>query len=188
MTVRHLRPAFGRTTLPQSRTAAKSVGAAALQEPVAEASALADVLTTPADPQNGPAIALAREMYLARRRRGKQLPADLFGEPTWDILLDLYVATREGRRGPTTSACIGADVPPTTALRWLRILEARGLVAREDDGRDGRRTFVYLTERGLASMDGFLHCTLAAMRRVLDTTTSTGSAHAPEGLMLHAAE
>jgi hypothetical protein len=41
----------------------------------------------------------------------------------------------------TTSAC-AANVPPTTALRWLRILEA-GLVS-EDDGRDGRRTFVCL--------------------------------------------
>jgi hypothetical protein len=53
---------------------------------------------------------------------------------------------------PTTSACIGANVPPTTALRWLRILEARGLVEREDDGRDGRRTFVCLTARGQAAM------------------------------------
>lgn len=97
--------------------------------------------------------AIAREIYAARRRRHKALPADLFGEPTWDILLDLYIAAREDRRVPTTSACIGAHVPPTTALRWLRILEARGLVEREDDGRDGRRTFVCLTFRGLAAMD-----------------------------------
>lgn len=97
--------------------------------------------------------AIARETYAMRRRRHKALPADLFGEPTWDILLDLYVAAREDRRVPTTSACIGAHVPPTTALRWLRILEARGLVEREDDGRDGRRTFVRLTHEGLRAMD-----------------------------------
>lgn len=97
--------------------------------------------------------AIARETYAMRRRRHKALPADLFGEPTWDILLDLYIAAREDRRVPTTSACIGAHVPPTTALRWLRILEARGLVEREDDGRDGRRTFVRLTWRGMDAMD-----------------------------------
>lgn len=97
--------------------------------------------------------AIARETYAMRRRRHKALPADLFGEPTWDILLDLYIAAREDRRVPTTSACIGAHVPPTTALRWLRILEARGLVEREDDGRDGRRTFVRLSDRGLGAMD-----------------------------------
>lgn len=102
------------------------------------------------------ALTLAREFYAGRRRRARYLSADLFGEPTWDILLDLYVAAREGRRVPTTSACIGAHVPPTTALRWLRILEMRALVEREEDGRDGRRTFVRLTERGLTVMAAFL--------------------------------
>lgn len=108
-------------------------------------------------------LAFAREMYAIRRRRDRHLPGDLFGEPTWDILLDLYVATREGRPVPTTSACIGANVPPTTALRWLRILEARGLVEREEDGRDGRRTFVRLSARGLAAMDDWLHVALAML-------------------------
>lgn len=102
------------------------------------------------------ALALARECYAGRRRRARFFSADLFGEPTWDILLDLYVAAREGRRVPTTSACIGAHVPPTTALRWLRILEMRGLVEREDDGRDGRRTFVRLSPRGETALMGFL--------------------------------
>jgi len=102
------------------------------------------------------ALTLAREFYSGRRRRARYLSADLFGEPTWDILLDLYVAAREGRRVPTTSACIGAHVPPTTALRWLRILEMRGLVDREEDGRDGRRTFVRLTARGHTAMESFL--------------------------------
>ena len=102
------------------------------------------------------ALTLAREFYSGRRRRARYLSADLFGEPTWDILLDLYVASRENRRVPTTSACIGAHVPPTTALRWLRILEMRGMVEREEDGRDGRRTFVKLSPRGHGVMEAFL--------------------------------
>jgi DNA-binding transcriptional ArsR family regulator len=114
-------------------------------------------------------LAFARETYAIRRRRDRHLPGDLFGEPTWDILLDLYVATREGRPVPTTSACIGANVPPTTALRWLRILEARGLVEREDDGRDGRRTFVRLSARGLAAMDNWLHVALATLDHAVGT-------------------
>ncbi|WP_421848432.1 winged helix DNA-binding protein [Novosphingobium sp.] len=108
-------------------------------------------------------LAFARETYAIRRRRDRHLPGDLFGEPTWDILLDLYVATRENRSVPTTSACIGANVPPTTALRWLRILEARELVEREEDDRDGRRTFVRLSARGLAAMDDYLHVALATV-------------------------
>lgn len=121
----------------------------------------------PLDPRLvGPHLAVAREIYAERRRRHKHLPADLFGEPTWDILLDLYIAAREDRRVPTTSACIGAHVPPTTALRWLRILEARGLVEREDDGRDGRRTFVRLSPRGLSAMDACLASAIANFSRV----------------------
>ncbi len=111
----------------------------------------------------GTLLAFARETYNVRRKRSRFLPADLFGEPTWDILLDLYVATRENRPVPTTSACIGAHVPPTTALRWLRILEARGLVEREDDGRDGRRTFVRLSEQGLAAMENWLRGALSSL-------------------------
>jgi len=108
-------------------------------------------------------LTLARELYVERRRRAKYFDEDLFGEPSWDILLDLYIASREGRRVPTTSACIGANVPPTTALRWLRMIEAKGLVERESDGRDGRRTFVGLSRKGLAAMDGFLGSTRARM-------------------------
>ena len=70
---------------------------------------------------------------------------------------------------PTTSACIGANVPPTTALRWLRILEARGLVEREEDNRDGRRTFVRLSARGLAAMDDWLHVALAMLDHSVGT-------------------
>lgn len=118
--------------------------------------------------------AIARETYACRRKRHKVLPADLFGEPTWDILLDLYIAAREDRRVPTTSACIGAHVPPTTALRWLRILEARGLVEREDDGRDGRRTFVRLTWRGMAAMDGALAMLDKSMTGVFERLSARG--------------
>ena len=114
-------------------------------------------------------LAFARETYAIRRRRDRHLPGDLFGEPTWDILLDLYVATRENRPVPTTSACIGADVPPTTALRWLRILEARGLVEREEDGHDGRRTFVRLSAQGLAAMDDWLQVALATLDHAVGT-------------------
>ncbi len=112
-------------------------------------------------------LATARQIYAERRRRHKFLPADLFGEPTWDIMLDLYIAAREDRRVPTTSSCIGAHVPPTTALRWLRILETRGLVEREDDGRDGRRTFVRLTASGMIAMDGSLASTIKNFARVV---------------------
>ncbi len=119
--------------------------------------------------ETDPVRQLAREIYLERRRRMRYFDDDLFGEPTWDILLDLYIASCEGRRVPTTSACIGSNVPPTTALRWLRILESRGFVDRQNDSADGRRTFVSLSKKGIAVMEEYLEST--RFRMLLDLGT-----------------
>lgn len=100
---------------------------------------------------------LARGLYAMRRRRvalfGKQR---IFGEPAWDLLLDLYIAEQEGKRLPVTSACIGAAVPTTTGLRWLGILERSGLLVRENDPRDARRTYVRISPQAQAAMSRFL--------------------------------
>lgn len=96
---------------------------------------------------------LARQSYQDRRRRDKIFNSEtLFGEPAWDILLDLFIAAKEQRRVSIMSACIGSAVPPTTGLRWVTILEREGLVRRDSDPSDARRTFVGLTVRGYTAM------------------------------------
>ena len=94
----------------------------------------------------------ARQTYRRRRSRALFFEESLFGEPAWDLLLDLFIAAKERKRVPVTSACIGAAVPTTTALRWLAILEERGLVVREADPTDARRIFVRLTAEAYAKM------------------------------------
>ena len=81
----------------------------------------------------------------ARRKRSRYLAAELFAEPAWDMLLDLFHAELAQQRICVSSACIAAGVPATTGLRWLKILEQQGLVLRECDARDARRTFVALS-------------------------------------------
>lgn len=98
-------------------------------------------------------VELARQTYDDRRRRTKIFHSeDLFGEPAWDILLDLFIAAKERRRVSVTSACIGSAVPSTTALRWITILERQGLLVREADPGDARRVYVKLSARGYAAM------------------------------------
>jgi hypothetical protein len=98
------------------------------------------------------AIALdhwASVAYAERRLRDRVFnDPEIFGEPAWDALLDIAQAEAKGERLAVTSACIGSCAPSTTALRWLKILEERGLVRREADASDARRTFVRLTEDG----------------------------------------
>ncbi|MCJ2186426.1 helix-turn-helix domain-containing protein [Novosphingobium beihaiensis] len=98
-------------------------------------------------------VELARQTYGDRRRRTKIFDSDsLFGEPAWDILLDLFIAAKERRRVSVTSACIGSAVPSTTALRWITILERDGFLAREADPGDARRVYVKLSARGYSAM------------------------------------
>ena len=98
-------------------------------------------------------VELARQTYEDRRRRNKIFQSEeLFGEPAWDILLDLFIAAKERRRVSVTSACIGSAVPSTTALRWISILERQGLLTREADPGDARRVYVRLSPRGYEAM------------------------------------
>jgi DNA-binding MarR family transcriptional regulator len=92
-----------------------------------------------------------------RRTRGHRnalFGADLFGEPAWDILLDLYAAELRQERAPISAVCIGAGVPQTTAARWIRALEEKGLLSRSLDPLDRRRTFLSLTDLARSKLDG----------------------------------
>lgn len=98
-------------------------------------------------------VELARQTYEDRRRRSKIFRSEaLFGEPAWDILLDLFIAAKERRRVSVTSACIGSAVPSTTALHWIAILEKQGLLVREADPSDARRVYVKLSASGYGAM------------------------------------
>jgi hypothetical protein len=81
----------------------------------------------------------------ARRTRARYLTSELFADPAWDIVLDLLRAELAHERISVSSACIAAAVPPSTGLRWLKTLEQHGLVLRQCDVLDARRTFVVLS-------------------------------------------
>jgi hypothetical protein len=76
----------------------------------------------------------ARHLLTLRRARLDHLPAILFGEPAWECLLQLYVAESE-RRQLSAEQCVGLSAAPaSTAMRWVSLLIAEGLVKRQDSG------------------------------------------------------
>lgn len=87
-----------------------------------------------------------RKMLRQRRMREQYFPADLFADPAWDMLLDLYAARLERQPVSVSSLCIAAAVPATTALRWIKTMTEAGLFVREADPHDGRRIFIALAE------------------------------------------
>lgn len=104
---------------------------------------------------------LALLLYKERRVRDAFFKdgGDFWGEPAWDMLLDIFIANETGRLVNVTSACIGGDVPTATGLRHVGRLLEKGFLHRTTDPKDRRRGMLGLT-------DG----TTAAMRRYLDET------------------
>ena len=94
----------------------------------------------------------ARRMLRQRRMREQYFPADLFADPAWDMLLDLYAARLERQPVSVSSLCIAAAVPATTALRWIKTMTDAGMFVREADPLDGRRIFIGLAEAAFESL------------------------------------
>ena len=99
---------------------------------------------------------LAREILRFRRRRERDFDCALFGEPAWDILLELYVAECADEKLSVSSACLASGAPCTTALRYISKLEREGWIERLPDPRDGRRYWLFLTERASLAMRAHL--------------------------------
>ena len=59
-------------------------------------------------------VRVAREHLYMRRSREKIFQPDLFADPAWDILLDLFICDHINRDVSVSSACLAACVPPTT--------------------------------------------------------------------------
>lgn len=100
--------------------------------------------------------AFAQAEYQRRRIRERWLPQKHLHEPAWDILLDLYQSASKGNGQRVTSVCIAACVPPTTALRWIKVLESEGLAQREAEVTDLRASSIFLTPEGFRTMSAVL--------------------------------
>lgn len=96
----------------------------------------------------------AERVRSAIRERGLRTEhfGDLFSDPAWDILLELFASRLEHRRHSVGTLCESINVPMTTTLRWLTALEQARLICRHQDPLDSRRVFIVLSENGSASM------------------------------------
>jgi DNA-binding MarR family transcriptional regulator len=79
--------------------------------------------------------------------------ADLFFDPAWDMLLELYAAHLDQFDLCVGDLCVGSGVPLTTTLRWIRTMEEQGLLHRRDDPTHKRRVLVILSETAARRMD-----------------------------------
>lgn len=132
--------------------------ASLIRERLGSALRLVDELTAQSQPaeQGQPMTEQSvRALLRLRRNRDRFFSAQLFADPAWDMLLELYACELGQQRISISSLCLGSAVPATTALRWITTLEQEKLVERRPDPTDGRRFFIQLTREGRGAMDSY---------------------------------
>jgi len=95
---------------------------------------------------------VAIRMRHAANRRRRHLSAEWFGEPGWEMLLELFIQFAGGARVSTKSLVIASGAPNTTGLRVIDRLEEAGLVERSPSQMDKRVTHVCLTREGIIAV------------------------------------
>ena len=112
---------------------------------------------TPIAPEREQWFADRASLLLRQRQLRKRfLPADLFQEPGWDMLIAVYVADRRGQPVNVKALVATIDAPATTSQRWIDHLDKLGLVSRAIDPLDRRRVEVSLTAAGQSAMESYL--------------------------------
>lgn len=123
----------------------------------------------------GPLLAsVASNEYRAREYRDTLLGADLFGEPAWEMLLDLFIRMVEGKRTSVTSLCLASRAPSTTALRYISELEKRGMIIRTKSDFDQRTSYLSLSNETFVKVG-------ACLRRRYATSASVRTLGREEG-------
>ena len=107
---------------------------------------------------------IATSMYRARIHRANQFNPELFGEPAWDMLLDLFIHKVAGERVSSTSLCLGANVPYSTGMRYLERLEQEGLMFRFTPPDDRRLVLVDFTPDGFRRMRDYISQAITRFR------------------------
>ena len=112
-------------------------------------------------------MAQTREL---RMKRNTVIGAPIFRDPGFDMLLELFAIDQRGLRISVTSLCYAAGVPMTTALRHLHQLERHGLLVREGDLHDNRRSYVRPTSKAITALEILFNQWLSAWVQLMDRT------------------
>ena len=107
-----------------------------LDDPVLDQEPSLDVANT---------VGVLRRIIRERRVRERFFKKARFGEPAWDIILDLTLASFEGKTVAVSSLCIASGVPMSTAMRWINEMIEAGLIDRWIDPTDGRRNLMQVS-------------------------------------------
>lgn len=93
-------------------------------------------------------------LLAVRRARDTVFGGDLFSDPAWDILLELYAANLTGRVVSLTDLTTAIGAPAPTVARWVAALTERGLVESNLDSLSLPKLQIRLSAEGTRKMKG----------------------------------
>lgn len=103
------------------------------------------------------ALETAQRAYRDRAARTDYVGTkEIFGEPAWDVMLELFISQTKDEKVSVKSACINSDAPASTTMRWLMVLEQHGLISTAQDPDDPKRCLIHLTATGYEGMLRYL--------------------------------
>lgn len=123
-----------------------------------------DINTRSTEIRDSVLLKIAKKLIRERNKRQVYFSNISFSEPSWDIMLDLFVAGLTGCRISISSACIASRVPATTALRYITQLSRVGLVNRVADAQDARRAYIELSRKAMNAMRDYLQAEVCNRR------------------------
>lgn len=109
-------------------------------------------------------VTLAKQL-LAQSALRQRLFRGLFPQPSWDMLLCLYVALDERAELTQKVVCALSGEPFAQARRSLREMEQNGLVTRRADPRAGE-TMIEITDEAASSVARLLQDLAAGLHLV----------------------
>ena len=95
-------------------------------------------------------------LFHRRALRRVELLGDLASDLAWQMLRALTAEDAKGNGITVSGLCVASGGSPTTALRHIAAMERQGLIRRTHCIKDGRRTWIYLTDSTRERMHAML--------------------------------
>jgi len=97
-------------------------------------------------------LGLATALREARRLRAEIFPRVQFGNPNWDVMLDLFIQEVNGFRSSLDHLALTGDLPAPVIYESVAELDRLGLIDRAPDRFDNRVAWLSLTAAGRQGM------------------------------------
>lgn len=109
-------------------------------------------------------VEFARQLIKAEQLRHSVLEAH-FSASEWLVLLELFIATEEGRTMSITDMGVIEGLARSTALGIVADMTRKGLLVRQPDPGDGRRYYLSINEALHHRINGFLFSLMVYLGR-----------------------